>query len=146
MGLTSWTSALRRHPVAAALSLLALGALGWAALVTAASHDAVYRIPRGTFAQRQAGEEVDIFPQSIRLTLGLKDVLVLKNDDTVPHIFGPTLILPGQSFRLPFKTAASYSFECTAHPQGGLKVIVESGPAPGWERLRWRWNKLANAV
>lgn len=148
MSLASWLSAIRRRPIVAALSLLVLGTLGWAALapIAVASRDAVYEIPRGTFAHRQAGEKVDIFPQEIRLTLGLKDVLVLRNADTVPHIFGPTLILPGQSFRLPFRTAASYSFECTAHPQGGLSVIVESGPAPGWERLRWRWNRLANGV
>ena len=140
----SWKRAVRRRPIATALSLLALGVLGWAALapIAMASHDALYEIPRGTYAHRMAGEKVDIFPQTIRLTLGLNDVLVLSNADTVPHIFGPTLIMPGQSFRLPFETASTYSFQCTAHPNGGLSVIVEPGPAPGWERLLWRWRKL----
>ena len=148
MGPASWKRALRRHPIAAALSLLGLGALGWAALapIPAASHDALYEIPRGTYAHRMAGKKVDIFPQTIRLTLGLNDVLVLRNADDVPHIFGPTLIMPGQSFRLPFETASTYSFECTAHPHGGLKVIVEPGPAPGWERLLWRWRTLTKAA
>jgi hypothetical protein len=63
-------------------------------------------------------------------------VLVLRNADVAPHIFGPTLILPGQSFRLPFATASTYSFECSAHPNGGLSVIVEPGPAPGWGAAR----------
>lgn len=135
---------VHRRLLYAALALLVLGGLGWAALapIEAASRDAVYEIPRGTSAHRMAGENVDIFPQTIRLTLGLKDVLVLRNADSVPHIFGPTLILPGQSFRLPFATASTYSFMCTAHPDGGLSVIVEPGPAPGWERLRWRWRNL----
>ena len=135
-----------RRLIVAALALFLLGGLGWAALAPIdASHEAVYEIPHGTSARRMAGEHVDIFPQTIRLTLGLKDVLVLKNADEVPHIFGPTLILPGQSFRLPFATASTYSFECSAHPNGGLKVIVLEGPAPGWERLQWRWRPLTSA-
>ena len=130
------------------LALLVLGGLGWAALapVEAAPHDAVYEIPRGTSARRMAGADVATFPQTIRLTLGLKDVLVLRNADTVPHIFGPTLILPGQTFRLPFAVASTYSFVCTAHPNGGLSVIVAPGPAAGWERLHWRWSRLMGAA
>ena len=148
MRVTSWTRAAGRHPIAMVLSLLVLGVLGWAALapIAVASHDAVYEIPRGTYAHRAAGEKVDIFPQTIRLRLGLDDVLVLKNADDVPHIFGPTLIMPGQSFRLPFETASTYSFECTAHPHGGLHVIVEPGPSPGLGRLLWRWRALISAA
>jgi len=139
---------VHRRLLAAALAMIVLGGLGWAALAPAGagSRDAVYEIPRGTSERRMAGEHVDIFPQTIRLTLGLRDVLVLRNADSVPHIFGPTLILPGQSFSLPFATASTYSFECSAHPNGGLKVIVAPGPAPGWERLRWRWRTLTNAA
>src|SRR4051812_6051510 len=138
---------MRRNPIVIGASLLLLAALGWAALapIAVASHDAVYEIPRGTYAHRMAGEKVDIFPQTIHLTLGLNDVLVLKNADTVPHIFGPSLIMPNQIFRLPFETASTYSFQCTAHPNGGLNVIVEPGPAPGWERLFWRLRKLTGA-
>ena len=139
--------AAHRRLIAAALALLVLGTVGWAALAPAAgaSREAVYEIPRGTSARRLAGEKVDIFPQTIRLTLGLRDVLVLKNADIVPHVFGPTVILPGQSFSLPFSQASTYSFECSAHPAGGLSVIVQEGPAPGWGRLRWRWERLAGA-
>ena len=135
-----------RRLIVAALALLLLGGIGWAALapIAGASQDALYEIPRGTYAKRMAGEKVDIFPQTIRLNVD--DVLVLRNADEVPHVFGPTLILPGQSFRLPFATPSTYSFECTAHPNGGLNVIVEPGPAPGVERLRWRWSRLTNAV
>lgn len=136
--------AVRRHPIATGLSVLLLGLLGWAALapIAVASHDAVYEIPRGTYAHRMAGKKIDIFPQTIHLTLGLNDVLVLRNADTVPHIFGPSLIMPNQSFRLPFETASTYSFECTAHPNSGLNVIVGPGPAPGLQRLLWRWRRM----
>ena len=103
---------MRRTPwrlVGIALALVVLGGLGWAALipVEAASREALYEIPPGTSARRLAGEPVDIFPQTIRLRLGLDDVLVMKNADEVPHLFGPTIIMPGQTFRLPFSTAAA---------------------------------------
>lgn len=134
--------------VALVLALAVAGGIGWAALapVQAASHDELFEIPPGTSARRLAGEEVEILPQTIRLQLGLNDVLVLKNSDNVPHIFGPTLVGPGQTFRLPFSTAATYSFVCSAHANGQLNIIVEPGLAPGLERLRWRWNRLTGAV
>jgi hypothetical protein len=134
--------------VAIALSLLVLGGLGWAALapIEVASRDELFEIPHGTWARRMAGEKIEILPQTIRLTLGIKDVLLLRNADEVPHVFGPTLIMPGQSFSLPFASASTYNFMCTAHASGQLNVIVEPTPAPGWETLRWRLRKLTNTV
>jgi hypothetical protein len=133
---------------AIALALLVLGGLGWAALapITAASHNELFEIPKGTFARRMAGDKVEILPQTIWLTLGLNDVLLLKNSDVVPHVFGPTLIMPGQSFSLPFAKASTYSFACTAHASGQLQIIVEPPPSPGWETLRWRLRKLINTA
>jgi len=106
----------------------------------------VFEIPRGTSARRIAGEDLDILPQTIRLTLGLNDILVFRNADEAPHIFGPTLIMPGQSFSLPFSRASTYTFVCTAHANGQLNVIVDPAPAPGWQRLHWRWRSLTNAA
>ena len=136
----------RRLLAAAALVLLALGGLGWAALAPVArgGREVLFEIPPGTSARRLAGEhELEILPQTIRL--GVRDVLVLRNADAGPHMFGPTLIMPGQSFRLPFTQAATYSFLCTAHADGQLEVVVEPGPAAGWERVAWRWRGLAGA-
>lgn len=132
--------------IVAVLASPLLAGLGWAALapIEAVSREELFEIPKGTSARRLAGEKIDILPQTIRLTLGLNDVLVFRNADSAPHIFGPTLIMPGQSFRLPFSQASTYSFQCTAHANGQLNVIVEPGPAPGWERLHWRWRKLTN--
>jgi hypothetical protein len=137
---------MRRRILLAALSLLVLGGLGWAALapVDSGSREKLFEIPPGTSARRLAGEAREILPQTIRL--GVNDVLALRNSDSAPHVFGPTLIMPGQTFRLPFTQAATYSFLCTAHADGQLEVIIEPRPAPGWERLRWRWNSLTRAV
>jgi hypothetical protein len=137
---------LRR--LVAVLALLAFVGLGWAALapIEVDSREQSFEIPKGTSARRMAGEHAEILPRTIRLTLGLKDVLVLRNSDNVPHIFGPALIMPGQSFSLPFVQASTYSFQCSAHADGQLSVIVEPAPNPGWARLHWRWHRLTAAA
>ncbi len=126
------------------LAVAATSALAWAAVspVVADNRDEVFEIPKGTFARRMAGDKVEILPNNVRLQLGVKDVLVLKNQDDVPQVFGPVLMMPGQSFRLPFATASSYQFACTAHASGQMRVTVEPGPALGWERLAWRARAL----
>ena len=124
--------------------VLAIGGVGWAALapIAADSHDELFEIPKGTFARRMAGEKIEILPDTIALTLGANDVLLLRNQDVVPQVFGPALIMPGQSFRLPFEVASSYSFACTAHASGQMTVIVHPKPDPGWQTLRWRVGAL----
>jgi hypothetical protein len=122
----------------------ALGLTAWAALtpVSSPSRDEIFEIPKGTWARRMAGDPVEILPDEIRLTLGVKDILVLMNQDDVPQIFGPTLMMPGQSFRLPFAQASSYQFACTAHASGQMTILVEPFPATPWARLRWRVREL----
>jgi hypothetical protein len=126
--------------LASLLLATAVSATAWAALspIRSTSHDVVFEIPKGTFARRMAGDKVEILPSRIRLTLGLKDVLVLKNLDDVPQVFGPILMMPGQSFRLPFAVAADYQFACTAHASGQMTIIVEPKPESAWARVWWR--------
>ena len=128
--------------------VIPLGALAWAALAPIApgSRDELFEIPPGTYARRMAGDKVEILPDTIRLTLGANDVLLLKNLDDVPQVFGPTLIMPGQSFRLPFEVASTYSFACTAHASGQFRVIVDPRPASGWPTLRWRIRHLLHRL
>lgn len=137
------------------LLMLALGAvfagLGWAMLapVRPESRDELFEIPKGTWARRMAGDKVEILPDTISLTLGANDVLLLRNLDDVPQVFGPVLIMPGQSFRLPFEQASRYSFACTAHASGQMSVIVDPALTRGWPTLRWRlntWRKRWRAV
>jgi hypothetical protein len=134
--------------LAAALVLALLGGLGWASLapIEGASRERLFEIPPNTHSRRMAGHYVEILPQTIRLTLGVRDVLVLKNSDSVPHIFGPALIMPHQLFRLPFEQASTYNFQCSAHANGQINVIVEPAPDAGWKRLRWRLAALTSAT
>jgi hypothetical protein len=125
------------------LTPVALGAL---VPVRFDSREELFEIPKGTWARRMAGDTVEILPSKIYLVLGIRDVLYLRNLDDVPQIFGPTLLMPGQSFRLPFEVASENVFACTAHASGQMAVIVEDTPTSAWSRLRWRGSRLAREI
>jgi hypothetical protein len=134
--------------IASALFVALIAAVAWAASapVTFASREELFEIPKGTWARRMSGDKVEILPARIHLTLGIHDILLLRNLDDVPQVFGPTVMMPGQSFRLPFEVASSYSFACTAHVSGQMIIVVAPQPISAWDRLRWRAAVLWNAV
>ena len=135
---------VRRHRratgIVAALALVVAALLGGAMFwpLPPMPRERVFEIPPGTYQARMSGKAVAILPSQIQLTLGVQDILLLKNADAVPQIFGPVLIMPGQSFRLPFHQASDYQFECTAHASGQMTVVVAPEPTPGRARLAWR--------
>jgi hypothetical protein len=137
-----------RFLVLAVLAGIAVAALVWTgfAPVTSPSRDELFEIPKGTWKRRMSGDPVDILPNRIRLTLGIRDILVLRNLDDVPQIFGPTLMMPGQSFRLPFEKASEYQFACTAHASGQMTIVVEPNPDTPWQRIRWRVRGLIHHI
>ena len=138
---------LRRKRLTLGIGLVAVAALATVAgaaftPVRFASREETFEIPKGTWARRMAGNKVEILPSRVYLTLGIRDVLLLKNLDDVPQIFGPTLMMPGQSFSLPFEKASSYQFACTAHASGQMSVIVDAQPDTPWRRLVWRTRRI----
>lgn len=139
---------LRRHWGSSLLLAIALGSLLWASLapIRVGSRDFLFEIPKGTWERRMAGDKVEILPSKVVLTLGVRDVLLLRNSDTVPQIFGPVLIMPGQDFRLPFSEVSENNFDCTAHASGQMTVIVQPLPNPGLARLNWRLAALGHAI
>jgi hypothetical protein len=130
MGKRWWT-------LAAVPLLLVLAWAGFAP-IELRTRDSLFEIPKGTYARRMAGDKVDILPSRITLTLGVDDVLLLRNLDEVPQQFGPTILMPGQSFRLPFEVASENQFDCTAHSSGTMTVVVEPEPRWPWQKIRWR--------
>jgi hypothetical protein len=130
----------RWHWLAVPLIAGVLAPLAWAALAPLrfSSREELFEIPKGTWARRMSGDKVEILPAQIRLALGVHDVLLLRNLDDVPQVFGPTIMMPGQSFRLPFEVASDYQFACTAHVSGQMTIVVEPQPLSPWARLRWR--------
>jgi hypothetical protein len=127
--------------LAGAIFIAVLFAAMWP--VTFDSQEEVFEIPKGTWARRMAGEKREILPSQIYLLVGIHNVLMLKNSDDVPQIFGPTLLMPGQILRIPFTTPSENNFSCTAHASGQLAVVVEAAPAWPWSRLSWRVRRMA---
>ena len=135
----------KRIGIALIAALLA-ASFAWAAFapLRASSREQLFEIPKGSWERRMKGDKTSILPEQVTLTLGLRDVLLLRNSDTVPQMFGPVLIMPGQDFRLPFAQAGEHPFDCTAHASGRMTVLVEEAPAAGLARLKWRLHSLFN--
>ena len=114
--------------------------------VTFNSREELFEIPKGTFARHMAGNHHDLLPSEIDLVVGIHNVLTLKNSDDVPQTFGPTLLMPGQSLRIPFTRPSENSFNCTAHASGQLLILVEAEPRWPWERLSWRIRRMLRSM
>ena len=121
------------------VALLALAACGWAALAPLPNlpKERVIVIPRGANS-----ETPQAFPSNIHLTLGLQDVLVLRNEDDRPQLIGGIEVAAGQSLSIPFSRVQVFQLACSAHPSGQLRISVAARPAPGLARLWWRLERL----
>ena len=89
-----------------------------------------------------AGQSAQALPSRIRLTVGLRDLLILRNDDDQPQSFGPVLLAAGQTYRLPFSAPATFDLACSAHSAGRITIVVAPEPMAGWHRLVWRFGEL----
>ena len=85
----------------------------------------IFAVPPGSVARIQAGEELELLPSTIRLSLHGKDTLVIRNDDTQSITVGPFLIAPGQRFEQRYYNAGTYDLICTLHSSQRLRVVVE---------------------
>ena len=130
-----------------ALAAVLFAALLWAALAPLyyPTRERLLEFPHGAAVLRgQAGPV--LVPAEVRLTLGVRDVLLLRNRDLAPHVFGQVLVLPGHEVRLPFEQAGDYPFACDVAPASTVTVNVLPQPDPGWARLRWRLAALLDAI
>jgi hypothetical protein len=135
----------RRGVVAALASLaLALGATGWAAFapLPEGSRALTFVIPPGTAARLKAGEPLNVLPSPIHLTVGVRDVLVLTNDDDAIHQVGPIILGSRQTYRIPFRRPGNFQYACSLHAAGTLTLVIAPAPAAGLDRLRWRLDQL----
>ena len=135
-------SFLRYRPFAALAGAMLL-VLVWAALapLREPSHERSFTFPRSS-----TGRSTLALPKELRLTLGVQDVLLLRNLDRKPHVFGPLQLRPGQEVRLPFEQEGSFPYACPDVAGGSLLVRVVRLPDPGWQRLRWRLGAFADAL
>ncbi len=123
-----------------ALAVFGLVAAAWMAIAPLPSgrREVVFVIPKGTGARGVAGEAPNALPARMRFTLGVRDILVLRNEDDRPQSFGAVPLMSGQTYRVQFRTAAEFQLACSAHERGQVTIVVEPAPAPGLARLAWR--------
>ena len=136
-------SLVRRVQLALAAILLAV--LAWAALAPLRypTRELGFDFPRTAESAQPGRVRV---PGQVWLTLGVRDVLLLRNRDAAPHVFGQVRVLPGREFRLPFEQAGEFPFACDLAPGARVLVQVLEQPDPGWARLRWRLRVLFDTL
>lgn len=102
---------------------------GSVAAVSSSGRELVYAIQPGTAQRQAAGEIVAMFPPEIKLTLGSQDILVIRNDDSVPVSIDGLLLDPGQKATQKYFTTGTFSLVCsTDYHNERVKIVVE-GPA-----------------
>ncbi|WP_419909544.1 hypothetical protein [Candidatus Poriferisodalis sp.] len=79
-------------------------------------------IPPGTAAAIAAGEDVEVIPDELGLTL--RDVLIIVNRDSVAHTIGPFEIGPGEQSEHSFNEVAAISAYCSLHPSGSISISI----------------------
>lgn len=139
---------MTRRPAAIAAGaglVIALAALVWAAFapLPATGGALTFVIPPGTAARLKAGEAFNVLPTPVHLTVGVRDVLVITNDDSVIHQVGPIILGSRQTYRIPFRNPGRFQYACSLHATGTLTLIIAPPPAVGIERLRWRLEQLS---
>ena len=134
----------RASAAALAVALAGVAGLAWAAFAPMPERGAAltFVIPPGTAARLKAGEPLSVLPSPIHLTVGVRDVLVLTNDDEVPHQLGPVILGSRQTYRIPFRRPGQFKYNCSLHAAGTLTLDIAPAPAAGLDRLRWRLASL----
>ena len=79
-------------------------------------------IPPGTAAAIAAGNDVDVVPDELDLTL--RDVLIIVSRDSVAHTIGPFEIGPGEQSEHSFNEVAAISAYCSLHPSGSISISI----------------------
>ncbi|MFN0092842.1 MAG: hypothetical protein ACKVWR_21615 [Acidimicrobiales bacterium] len=112
--------------------------LGWFALAAAAlvlvpvglsrmvgepkGVDRVFEIPLGAAGRIAAGEDLEVLPADLHVSLA--DRLVVVNRDVAAHQVGPYTVAPGERLEQRFADVASFSGFCSLHPGGEITINV----------------------
>lgn len=130
----------RRHTLLATMTVVTLLVSVYAAMapIAQASREHVLDITHGTQARRSAGDISGALPLTVSLTVGVRDVLHIKNNDVTPHFFGALALAPGEAIKVPFDQPGTREVASSAHFHGSATVQVDPWPDPGVARLRWR--------
>ena len=115
-----------------AISLLAF--IGWRDELThAPEHEVIFIIPKGTAILQANGTDGPMLPRMMILTIGLRDTLVIRNDDDFPARIGPFKLDSGQHYRQQFRTPGEIQLICsTMYHEEQVSIRVQPAPPDVW--------------
>jgi hypothetical protein len=100
------------------------GFFWWSATQREQTRQLVFVVPPGTVAKIANGEEVQVLPDLIEMSLDGQDTLIIRNDDTAEILVGPYKIAPGQQFRQQFFNPGTFELNCSVHKSDILRIVV----------------------
>ena len=83
-----------------------------------------YVIPAGTADRIADGDEVEIVPRELVVTVG--EAIRIVNDDDEGHVVGVFFVCAGETLTQRFTAAGELSGECSVHPSGQFTLRVEA--------------------
>jgi plastocyanin len=113
----------RRGPILAGVAAVAAVVLLVVAVTaTLGSEEILVEVPAGTAERMAAGEEVELLPRTLRVSVG--DRLRIVNHDDEAHEVGPYAVAPGQTLEQTFTSPGTLEGLCTLHPSGAITIEV----------------------
>jgi len=88
------------------------------------SRQYVIVITEGTAERIEAGVEESNIPHEIEMVLGVKDVLVIRNEDTVWHTVGPYGVAAGKTIVARFTHSGEITQTCSITPTGTVRIVI----------------------
>jgi len=111
-----------RSLVAVAAGVGALVLLVAVVLPGLGSETIVVEVEPGTAQRLDAGEDVELLPRTLEVSVG--DRLEITNHDDVTHEVGPYTVAAGQTLRQTFTSVGTLEGACTLHPSGAITIVV----------------------
>lgn len=106
------------------MALVLLGVAGWFLLARFEQARTVRYVIPTSAAQ---GAAVN-FPREINFVIGVRDILVVENQDEVVHSFGPFVVLPHTTLVKRFNEVKVYQGGCSLHRNRQMKLVVHPAP------------------
>ena len=118
----------RSWSMGASILLVVLAIIAGGIIVVVASNAAdapetrEFRIAAGTADRIEAGEELEVFPTKLDLSVG--DRLVIANEDSVVHLAGPYAVRPGETLDITYTKPAIYPGPCSLNRDRATLIVI----------------------